>query len=123
MRWIVGTETPASAANSFWSIPSKARAARICCDVIMHPYDAWDIRVQPYDSTIYMLRVFVGSEAALNIKSDSNGCVGAKAFGSNTAVGRKAVHWFLKRWPSGRAPISPPPIHCNASRLKIRWWR
>ena len=55
-----------------------------------------------------MLRVFVGSEVALNIKSDSSGCVGAKAFGSNTAVGRKAVHLVpqaLAQWP--RADLSP----------------
>ncbi|MBV2150693.1 MULTISPECIES: hypothetical protein [Sphingobium] len=55
-----------------------------------------------------MLRVFFGSEAALNTKSDSNGCAGAKASGSNTAVGRKAVHLFLKRWPQWlRADLAP----------------
>jgi hypothetical protein len=29
IRWIVGNDTPASSASVFWSMPSKARAARI----------------------------------------------------------------------------------------------
>lgn len=32
--WMVGSETPARSANVFWSIPSSARAARICAAVI-----------------------------------------------------------------------------------------
>jgi hypothetical protein len=35
MRWIVGKETPAISASWRWSIPSMARAARICAAVIM----------------------------------------------------------------------------------------
>jgi hypothetical protein len=38
MRRIVGSETPVSRASSFWSMPSNARAARICADVIMYCY-------------------------------------------------------------------------------------
>jgi hypothetical protein len=34
IRWIVGSETPASSASVLWSIPSNARAARIWNDVI-----------------------------------------------------------------------------------------
>jgi hypothetical protein len=34
MRWIVGSETPASSASVLWSMPSNARAARIWNDVI-----------------------------------------------------------------------------------------
>jgi hypothetical protein len=34
MRWIVGTESPASSASCRWSMPSSARAARDCAAVI-----------------------------------------------------------------------------------------
>src|SRR6185437_3613339 len=35
MRWMVGRATPAIPARVFWSIPSRARAARSCAAVIM----------------------------------------------------------------------------------------
>jgi hypothetical protein len=35
IRWIVGSETPASRARVRWSMPSNARAARICAAVII----------------------------------------------------------------------------------------
>jgi hypothetical protein len=35
MRWMVGNDTPARSANTCWSIPSRARAARICDAVII----------------------------------------------------------------------------------------
>ena len=35
MRWMVGTESPASSASCRWSMPSSARAARSCAAVIM----------------------------------------------------------------------------------------
>jgi hypothetical protein len=34
IRWMVGSETPASSASVLWSMPSKARAALIWKDVI-----------------------------------------------------------------------------------------
>jgi hypothetical protein len=34
MRWMVGTDSPDSSASLRWSMPSKARAARNCAEVI-----------------------------------------------------------------------------------------
>ena len=34
IRWMVGSETPDNSANWRWSMPSRARAARICAAVI-----------------------------------------------------------------------------------------
>ena len=36
IRWMVGSDRPDSSASARWSIPSSARAARICAAVIMH---------------------------------------------------------------------------------------
>ena len=62
-----------------------------------------------------MLRVLFGSEVALNIRCDSNGYAGAKASGSNTAIGRVAFRWLPKRlpqWPRSDLAAADP-LQCE----------
>src|SRR5690606_30058965 len=41
IRWMVGSDTPDRRARVRWSIPSNARAARICAAVIIVRYPLW----------------------------------------------------------------------------------
>jgi hypothetical protein len=63
-----------------------------------------------------MLRVFFGSEVALNIRCDSNGYAVAKASGSNTAIGRAAFRWLPKRlpqWLRSDLAAAADPLQCE----------
>lgn len=62
-----------------------------------------------------MLRVFFGSEVALNIRCDSNGYAVAKASCSNTVIGRAVFRWLPKRLPQWlRSDLAAAdPLQCE----------
>ena len=71
MRWIVGRDSPASLANSRWSIPSIARAARICAEVITYAADGSCIHIA-YEASCFDAQAFsLGSPRAIGCRTAS----------------------------------------------------